>query len=378
MKKIFLPALFVLPLLFCGWQLKTTDTVENTEEQDSIITIPKSTITLLFAGDLMQHQSQIDAAKTATGYDYSDCFKYVRDEISSADVAIGNLEVTLGGKPFAGYPMFSAPDEYLYAIKDAGFDILLTANNHCLDRGKAGLERTIKMLDSLSIDYLGTYIDPSTRLKQYPYLLEQNGFRIALLNYTYDTNGIHVVSPNVVNYIDKELMEVDIEKAKAMQPDVIIANMHWGEEYISLPSKKQKDLADWLLSKGVDHIIGGHPHVLQPMEFRKDPLNNTENIVVYSLGNVISNMSKRGTDGGAFFKMTLEKDSIVRVADCGYSLVYTDRPVISGRKNYILYPINFTADSLNESSRNKLSIFNKDSKELLDGHNIDIKEYFFY
>ena len=110
MKKIFLPALFVLPLLFCGWQLKTTDTVENTEEQDSIITIPKSTITLLFAGDLMQHQSQIDAAKTATGYDYSDCFKYVRDEISSADVAIGNLEVTLGGKPFAGYPMFSAPD----------------------------------------------------------------------------------------------------------------------------------------------------------------------------------------------------------------------------------------------------------------------------
>ena len=89
-------------------------------------------------------------------------------------------------------------------------------------------------------------------------------------------------------------------------------------------------------------------------------------------------MSKRGTDGGAFFKMTLEKDSIVRVADCGYSLVYTDRPVISGRKNYILYPINFTADSLNESSRNKLSIFNKDSKELLDGHNIHIKEYLFY
>ena len=92
-------------------------------------------ITLLFVGDLMQHDAQIKAAQTNGGYDYSDCFKHVKEEISKADIAIGNLEVTLGGKPYRGYPSFSAPDEFLYAIKDAGFDVLLTANNHCIDRG---------------------------------------------------------------------------------------------------------------------------------------------------------------------------------------------------------------------------------------------------
>ena len=93
-------------------------------------------ITLLFVGDLMQHRAQIDAARTSDGtYDYSSYFSLVKEEISRADIAIGNLEVTLGGKPYRGYPAFSAPDEYLQAIKDAGFDVLLTANNHCLDRG---------------------------------------------------------------------------------------------------------------------------------------------------------------------------------------------------------------------------------------------------
>lgn len=106
-------------------------------------------ISLLFVGDLMQHQAQIDAARQGDGYNYNDCFRHVKKEISEADMAIGNLEVTLGGKPYRGYPAFSAPDEYLHAIKEAGFDVLLTANNHCLDKGKLGLERTILMLDSL-------------------------------------------------------------------------------------------------------------------------------------------------------------------------------------------------------------------------------------
>ena len=372
--KTLLLSLLLCPILSCNSQPQVAN--------DSIIVAdtiqPKSTITLLFAGDLMQHQAQIDAARTGHSYDYKECFKHVKHEISKADVAIANLEVTLGGKPYAGYPAFSAPDEFLFDIKDAGFDILLTANNHCLDRGKHGLERTIMMLDSLSVDYLGTYINEEERSKKYPFLLEQNGFRIALLNYTYGTNGIPVTPPNIVNFIDKKVMEQDIEQAKLMQPDIIIANMHWGEEYVFLPSKEQVELTDWLLSKGVDHVIGSHPHVVQPMELRTDCITGAQNIVVYSLGNFISNMSKRGTDGGLMFKMTLEKDSVARVADCGYSMIWTDRPVISGKKNYVLYPINFPADSLNQASRNKLSIFAKDSKELFDKHNIGIKEYTFY
>lgn len=161
-------------------------------------------ISLLFVGDLMQHQAQIDAARQGDGYNYNDCFRHVKKEISEADMAIGNLEVTLGGKPYRGYPVFSAPDEYLYAIKEAGFDVLLTANNHCLDKGKLGLERTILMLDSLKIHHAGTYRNPEERHRNYPLLIEKNGFRIVLLNYTYGTNGFKTDAPNMVNYINLE------------------------------------------------------------------------------------------------------------------------------------------------------------------------------
>ena len=125
---------------------------------------PTDTLRLLFVGDLMQHQGQINAARTATGgYDYSSYFEYVKDEIQSADFAIANLEVTLGGKPYKGYPAFSAPDEYLTAIHNAGFNVLITANNHSLDRGRKGLERTIQLIDSLKIPHAGTYLNADER-----------------------------------------------------------------------------------------------------------------------------------------------------------------------------------------------------------------------
>ncbi|MDE6217331.1 CapA family protein, partial [Bacteroides sp.] len=263
-------------------------------------------ITLLFVGDLMQHQAQIDAARTPDGrYDYQSCFALVKEQIASADLAIGNLEVTLGGKPYNGYPAFSAPDEYLQAIKDAGFNILMTANNHCLDRGKKGLERTIMMLDSLQIPYAGTYKNEAERKRRYPLLINKKGFRIALLNYTYGTNGIQVTAPHIVNYIDKDIIRKDILNAQACRPDVLIAFMHWGDEYQSLPNRNQKELADWLLQQGVTHVIGAHPHVIQPMELRTN--GNQQHIVVYSLGNFISNMQAINTDGGLIFTMQLEK-----------------------------------------------------------------------
>lgn len=353
----------------------TSQEVSKETAPDSIP--PPRKLTLIFAGDLMQHQGQINAARTSAGFDYSDCFKYVKEEISKADIAIGNLEVTLGGKPYAGYPAFSAPDEYLQAIKDAGFDVLTTANNHCLDRGKKGLERTILMLDSLNLMYAGTYINAASRARNYPLFIEQNGFRIALLSYTYGTNGIKAVAPNIVNYIDKKQISADIDSARLKQPDAIIACMHWGNEYQSLPDKEQTSLADWLIAQGVTHVIGCHPHVVQPLELRTDSLTGRQHAIAYSLGNFISNMTGRRTDGGLLFKLELAKDTArTYVSNCGYSLVWTARPVLSQKKNYILYPLCTETDSLPTEARNRLKIFVNDTRTLFRKHNRHINEYF--
>lgn len=343
---------------------------------DKVVTTEK--ITLLFAGDIMQHQEQIDSASTADGhYDYTDCFSRVKDEIARADIAIANLEVTFAGKPYTGYPSFSAPDEYLFAIRNAGFDLLTTANNHCLDRGKKGIERTILMLDSLNINYVGTYINKGERAKRYPLLIEKNGFRIAFLNYTYATNGVTATVPNIVNYIDRETILKDIEDVRSKKPDVIVACMHWGVEYSLMPDNEQKELADWLLAHGVDHVIGSHPHVVQPMELRRDSITGKKHVVAYSLGNYISNMSAIDTDGGAMLRLSLSKDSIVRVDSCNYCLVWTARPKHTKQKNYIILPINSPKEELPENASNRLRIFTKGARTLLEKHNKEIKEYFF-
>lgn len=378
------------------------------------VSLLSDTLRLLFVGDLMQHQGQIDAARTARGYDYSACFAYVKEVISQADFAVANLEVTLGGKPYRGYPAFSAPDEYLTAIHDAGFNVLLTANNHCLDRGRKGLERTLRLIDSLHIPAAGTYTDIEDRRTRYPLLLEKKGFRIALLNYTYGTNGIPVPSPAVVNLIDTTVIAQDIEKARQLHPDVLLACMHWGVEYQSLPGKEQQKLAQWLFAKGVDHIIGAHPHVVQPIEVHTDSLTRQKRLVAYSLGNFISNMSARRTDGGLMLQMEFVKNGAekertslkgekertslkgekerkeeekksreeekrgAQLKKCEYYLVWTDRPIHSKKKNHQILPINFPADSLTVNSRNLLNLFTKDTRKLLDKENKGIEEQFFY
>ena len=335
-------------------------------------------LTLLFVGDLMQHQAQIDAAKEGTGYNYDDCFKHVKEEISRADLAVANLEVTLAGKPYSGYPAFGAPDEYLHAVKEAGFDVLLTANNHCLDRRKKGLERTILMLDSLRLPHAGTYRDKEERRKTYPLLVEKNGFRVVFLNYTYGTNGIEVTSPNVVNYINKEQMKKDILAARRLLPDVIIACMHWGIEYRSLPERSERELADWLIGQGVDHVIGSHPHVLQPMEVTKDDRSRARHAVVYSLGNFISNMSRENADGGAMVKLELLRVfRVTRLTDCKYALIWTSRPDLSGKKNFELYPATYLNKSINNEEVNAMRRFLENSRKLLEGRNRGVKEYFF-
>ena len=294
-----------------------------------------STASLYFAGDAMQHIAQIESALQTDGtYSYKECFTYVKEQVSEANLAICNLEVTLGGEPYRGYPQFSAPDEFASALKDAGFDILLTANNHCLDRRNKGLIRTLDVLDSLGIAHVGTYRDSAERDSLYPYLTTVNNITFAILNYTYGTNGIPANPPCIVNLIDTAQILIDINKARAKKADVIIACMHWGDEYVLKQNKTQEQLTDWLIENGVDHIIGNHPHVIQPTELRKDKYNGGHHFIAYSLGNYISNMSARNTDIGMSATLRFSKLSFTTfLTDITTDSIRTDR------NGFILRPL---------------------------------------
>ena len=336
-------------------------------------------LSIVVAGDLMQHEAQIKAALQKDGsYDYSGYFDHVAEELTQADVAIANLEVTMGGKPYRGYPCFSAPDEYLSVIKNAGFDLLLTANNHSCDRRKKGILRTIEMCDSLQIPHVGTYVDSLARNVQYPFLLEKNGFRIAILEFTYGTNGIPIPAPTIVNRMDTAQMSIDIEKAKSLHPDLIIAFPHWGIEYETLPRKSMVKMAQWLIDKGVDHVIGGHPHVVQPIELREDSLTNEQHLVAYSLGNFISDQSSLPKYGGMMLRFELEKAGPLqkaRIAKCDYMLTFVSRPAWSRKKNYCVYPVSVSDTLLNNIECKLRDKYVQLARDLFEKHNIGVKEY---
>jgi len=327
-------------------------------------------LTLLFVGDLMQHQGQERAARKGGGaYDFAPYYEALRADIEAADLAVANLEVTLGGAPYTGYPQFSAPDQYLTDALAAGFDIMLTANNHCLDRRRKGLERTLTRLEEANVLHCGTYRTAQERVQNYPLFVEKNGIRIAFLNYTYATNGIPVDKPNVVNLIDREQIARDIAAAKAGEPDAIIACMHWGEEYWLTPTTAQKNLADWLFAQGVTHIIGGHPHVVQPMEVRTDSLGE-RHFLAYSLGNFVSNMTKVNTDGGLLVNLTLEKQNgQTRLVDANYRLFWVSRPALSGKRNFRVLPVDYPRDSLNAAERQRMSRFENNARNLFKKYN---------
>jgi poly-gamma-glutamate synthesis protein (capsule biosynthesis protein) len=326
-------------------------------------------LTLIFAGDIMGHDTQIESAKMSGNgeYDYTENFRHVEPYISAADIAIGNLEVTLAGPPYKGYPEFSSPDALAVALKNAGFDILVNANNHALDRKRSGLERTIKVLDSLGIIQTGVFADERSREERYPLIVEKNSIRLALLNYTYGTNGIRVTPPNIVNFIDTIQIKEDLRKASTADPDFTIVLMHWGAEYQLTENREQQNMAAFLFRNGVDAIIGSHPHVVQPIREYEGG-----KVVVYSLGNMISNQRKRYTDGGILFDMTLEKGESTRIIDYSYLPVWVYKAETEKGNQFTLVPAN--ADSMLLQKLNmppadaeSMQLFLKDTRENLKG-----------
>ena len=327
-------------------------------------------VKLLFVGDLMQHQAQIDAAHRSDGsYDYRHCFSLVRERISQADIAIGNLEVTLGGPPYRGYPAFSSPDQYLYILRDVGFDILATANNHSLDRHRRGLERTLTLIDSTGLVAMGTYRDAADRTQRYPLLIEKNGLRIALLCATYGTNGIATTPPNIVNSLSREELEADIRQARTMKPDVIIAYVHWGDEYQRHPNAEQRSLARWLIDQGVDHVIGSHPHVVQPIELIPHTDYPTRHVVVYSLGNYVSNMSIAHGDVGMCVELTLEKiGTTTRLRSLDYDFVWTERAALSRSADFRIIPSDTIPSDLTPDAQSRMQRAIASERELIENH----------
>jgi poly-gamma-glutamate synthesis protein (capsule biosynthesis protein) len=266
----------------------------------------ESELRLAFCGDLMQHMPQVRAARTGDDYDYMPCFAEVRRLWDGADFVIANLETTLADGGFSGYPCFASPWQLARDAARSGIGVMTTANNHCCDRGLRGVERTIGYLDSLGVAHSGTWRDSASYRALNPLILRKKGFRIALLNYTYDTNGVPVPRGTVASLIDTTQIAADISRARDSLATNIIAFMHWGEEYQREPSAGQRELASWLHRRGVDLVVGSHPHVVQPAEYYVEG-GDTLGVTVYSLGNFVSNQREFPRYGGLVASVAIRK-----------------------------------------------------------------------
>ena len=348
-----------------------------------VSTLPENKMSLLFIGDIMGHDEQIWSAENREThtYSYDTVFTYVRPLISEAGIAIANFEVTLAGPPYKGYPQFSSPASLAIACRNAGIDYLVTANNHAADRGKTGIAGTINRLDSIGIPHTGTFLSRESKDALQPLMIRKNGFSIALLNYTYGTNGNTVPEPVIVNILDKERVTRDIEKAKSMNPDMLILFLHWGTEYDTVPTPEQSDLAAYFFSKGIDLIIGSHPHVLQKMVWYRNG-NAMNKAVVYSLGNFISNQRKPKTDGGSMVQIDLEKTgNSWKISNAGFYLVWVYTPIVKYRKQFYILPCSefenrpdFFANSVDYIQMKR---FIDESRALLYKQNLNIREYIY-
>jgi poly-gamma-glutamate synthesis protein (capsule biosynthesis protein) len=304
-------------------------------------------VTIAAVGDVMMHEGQIwsgyDAGRGR--YDYTSFFREVREEISSADIAMANLETTLGGKEqkYTGYPRFSSPDELADALKYAGFDVVVTSNNHCMDRGEKGLLRTLKVLKDRGLQPIGT--SESSEARRKVFVKEANGLKVAFLAYTYGTNGIPVPEdkPYLVNLIEEKAILSDLARARECA-DAVVIYLHFGQEYRREPSEEQKRLARLLLESGADVIIGSHPHVLQPGEWIEveDPAGGTvKKYAAYSLGNFISAQRFPHTEEGVILKVALEKDSSlgrVYIKELTEIPTRVDKFKSDGRMRYVVRP----------------------------------------
>lgn len=296
-----------------------------------------STATILSTGDLLMHGQLIVDAKQDDGtYDFSYIFPYITEYVSDADFAVANLETTLAGtaKPYQGNPMFNCPDEIVDAAKNAGFDMLLTANNHSYDSQQVGFERTIRTVREKGLLNLGTMLSG----EEPKFVVQEiNGIKIGMIAYTYEDSAVGNSVP-ALNYNPMQAggydiincfrhaapepfyaaLETQIAEMRQQGAEAIVLYIHWGQEYKLEPNSYQTAMAQRLCDLGVDVIIGGHPHVVEPvalLESTVDPNHRT--VCLYSMGNAVSNqrlgklksITTAHTEDGVLFSISFSKYS---------------------------------------------------------------------
>lgn len=294
------------------------------------------TLTINVIGDVMLHTAQIESATVRTDeFDYHPFLDSLECDFKADDITIANMEFSLGGKPYTGYPSFSAPDSYAEYVAQMGVDVFLTANNHIMDRGPKGLKHTREhykkmMCDTTDSTYRGPRIMAYTQ--DNPTYVSAKGIKVALINCTYGCNG--ALSPGNEDWEiiplnkDREKIRAAIEKARADSADIVIALPHWGEEYVLKHNASQRAFAEFLVDCGVDAIVGSHPHVVQDFEV----IGGVP--VYYSLGNAVSNMSAVNTQLELMVTLKFTRTADIpsregtKVVLCGYrhEFLWCSRP----------------------------------------------------
>ena len=306
-----------------------TGRVENSvdeKEEEAIENEEIKYIDIVSLGNLIIHQSQINGAKNENGYDFSPSFQYIKEMVSEADISLGILEGALAGGEPTGYPIFNSPDEVIDSLRDTGIDVVNYANNHIYDYDDEGLQRTIEITKEKGLDVLGV---KSTEEEKSYLVKEVDGVKIGFASYVFETaavNGYKTINSNPVsinsenlintfNYNDLESfynrIASEISAMKAEGVEFIIASMHWVEEYNTYIEATQNEIAKKLNELGVDIILGGHPHVIQPYEIICNESGHST-FVIYSQGNSLSNQSEQEigvaeSEDGIMIKFTLEK-----------------------------------------------------------------------
>lgn len=285
--------------------------------QEKVTTRISREISFSFVGDLMCHSPIFESARiNKDSFDFSPIFDDVKEVLSNSDFTIGNLETVVAGKEFgySGYPSFNSPIEFLQALKNSGFDVLINCNNHSMDRGIKELINTQKNLEKIGLKYVGTKKSENDSIL----ILEKNNLKVSLLAYSYGLNGniLPISKSFLINVIDTNNIKNDISKAKSIS-DAVIVYLHFGDEYQRKPNSFQKELVNKVFSYGANVIIASHPHVIQDLDY------DDEKLVAYSLGNFLSNQRWRFSDSGIILNFTLSKNDSNKISVKNFSYIPT-------------------------------------------------------